>query len=413
MPLTTGVFHAGFNPAELNERSFAAAILRLFPNGSAPLFGLTGLAKRSTAKATTHGYFTKTMVFPFAQINAGGGYAAGITVFVVDSTSGLAPKQVLHNTRTKENMRIISVDSATQITVTREFGRIAAAAINDDDKLVVVGTAFEEGSARPIARSITMVHVSTFTQIFRNAWALTDTARAFYTSMPGVSNVAENKEDCMMFHAAEMESAIFFGQAKMDTSGPTPLHSTQGIIDAMEQYAPANTNAAAATTNYGQLVSLVEPAFKYSSNIGSGKERTLFGGQTAVRVLNDIGRKNGMIQMEQTETSFGMMFTRFRFYKGSINIIEHPIFNGLENMAGLAVGIDLPALALAYMDGRDTRSEEYGGVGRNNANGIDAQGGSLTTEFATELINPLGCFVIYDLVAGVGEAVLTDEIPAG
>lgn len=413
MPATTGVFHAGFNPAELNERSFAAAILRLFPNGSAPLFGLTALSKKGTAKATTHGYFTKTMVFPFAQINNGAGYVAGATVFVVDATAGLVPKQVLHNTRTKENMRIISVDSAVQITVTREFGRIVAAALLDNDKLVVVGTAFEEGSARPIARSITMVHVATFTQIFRNAWALTDTARAFYTSMPGVSNVAENKEDCMMFHASEIESAIFFGQAKMDTSGATPLHSTQGIIDAMEQHAPANTNTAGVTTTYSQLIDLVEPAFKFSSNIGSGKERTLFGGQTAVRVLNDIGRRNGMITMTQEETSFGMMFTRFRFYKGSINIIEHPLFNGLENMSGLAVGIDLPALSLAYMEGRDTRPEEFGGVGRNNANGMDSQGGSLTTEFATELINPLGCFVIYGLTVGLQEAILTDEIPPG
>lgn len=413
MAVSSGVFHAGFNPAELNERSFAATILRLFPNGSCPLFGLTGLTKKGTAKATTHGYFTKTMVFPFAQINAGAGYAAGIAVFAVDSSAGLLPKQVLHVARTRENMRIISVDSAVQITVQRGFGRIAAAALVDDDKLIVVGTAFEEGSARPLARSITMVHVSTFTQIFRNAWALTDTARAFYTSMPGVSNVAENKEDCMMFHGTEIESALFFGQATMDTTGATPLHSTQGVIDAMEQHAPLNTNTAGATTTYPQLVDLVEPAFKYSANIGTGKERTLFGGMTAVRVLNDIGRKSGMVQMSQEETSFGMMFTRFRFYKGSINIIEHPLFNGLEGMGGLAVGLDLPALRLAYMEGRDTRPEEYGGTGRNNANGMDSQGGSLTTEFATELINPLGCFVIYSMTAALAEAILTDEIPAG
>jgi hypothetical protein len=198
----------------------------------------------------------------------------------------------------------------------------------------------------------------------------------------------------------------------MDTSGPTPLHSTQGIIDAMEQYAPANTNAANATTDYSDLVALVEPAYLYSANIGSSKERTVFVGAAANKVLNDIGRKSGNVIMEQTETSFGMMFTKFRFYKGVINIIEHPLFNGLENMSGLAVGIDLPALKLAYMDGRDTKPEEYGGEGRNNANGNDSIGGSLTTEFAVELINPYACFVIYGLTEGVQEPLLTEDVGA-
>lgn len=400
MPYNTGVFHAGFNPTELNARSFAATLLRLFPNGGAPLFGLTSLSGKSVAKATTHGYFTKTLTFSFATINNGPGYLAGDTVFTVASTSGLTPKMVLYNTRTKENMRIITVDSATQITVTRAFGRVAAAAINNADKLICIGTAFEEGSGRPIARGLVTVYVSNFTQIFRNAWALTDTARAYYTEL-GFDNVAENKEDCMLLHGVDIESTLFFGQAKMDTSGTTPLHSTQGIIDAMEQYAPNNVNTAAATTSYDQLVALQEPAYQYSSNLGMGKERTFFGGATAIKVLTDIGRKSGQVYIELSDTTFGMQFTRFRFYKGAINMIEHSLFNGLADMSGLGVTLDLPSIKLAYMSGRDTRPEEYGGTGKNNANGNDAMGGSLTTEFATEFINPQGCAVVYGLTAGI------------
>src|SRR5574337_811522 len=63
MAMATGVFNTTQNPSELNVRSFAEAILRLFPNGSAPMFALTSQSGKSRAKSSTHGYFSKTMAF--------------------------------------------------------------------------------------------------------------------------------------------------------------------------------------------------------------------------------------------------------------------------------------------------------------------------------------------------------------
>lgn len=400
MAFYSGVFNTTVNPAKLNTDSFAGQILRLFPNGSAPIFALSSQSGKSQAKSSTHGYFSKTLVFPAAKINAAAGYAGGILVFVVDSTAGLGPKMVLQNPATQENMRIVSVDSATQITVTRAFGRVAAAAILDNADLIMVGTAFEEGSARPAGRGLTLVHVLNYTQIFRNAWAVTDTARASYVQA-GFGNVQENKRDCMLLHSVEIESAIIWGQPVMDTTGTAPIHATQGIIDAVEQYAPGNTTTMGATTTYNQLVTAMEPGFLYSTDMGDPKSRMLFGGATAIKVLHDIGRATGQVHIMQGETSFGMQYTSFKFYKGSIYMMEHPLFNGIVGMSGLAVVVDMPALKLAYMDGRDTRPEEYGGTGKNNANGVDGDGGSLTTEFAVELINPYSCAVMYGLTAGI------------
>lgn len=77
--------------------------------------------------------------------------------------------------------------------------------------------------------------------------------------------------------------------------------------------------------------------------------------------------------------------------------------NGL-GIDGMAFIIDMPAVKLAYMDGRDTKPEEYGTSGKITENGVDALGGSLTTELAVELINPYACAVITGLTAGVAEA---------
>lgn len=398
MAMATGMFNAiTGNPAEFNARSFAGQILRRYPNGAAPMFALTAQSGRSRAKATTHGYFSKTLNFlVFAMA---GTQLVGDTTFTIPSTPGIVPGMLFLNSRTKEIIRVETVVSLTSITVRRAFGRVAAAAVNVADQLVNVGTAHNEGSNRPEARRLTTQYVPNYTQIFRNAWAVTDTARASYTEM-GISNVTENKEDCAMFHAIDIESAIIWGQAYMDSSGTTPVHATQGVVDALTQYASANVNAAGGTTTYSQLVALMEPAFAFATNLGNPKTRVAFVDAQANRVLNNIGRTNGTVQIMQNQDKFGMRFTSFSFYKGDINIVEHPLLNGLSQ-TGMMLIMDMSALRLAYMEGRDTLPETYniGNQGSPQELGKDAVGGSLTTELAVELINPYGCALVTGLTA--------------
>lgn len=187
----------------------------------------------------------------------------------------------------------------------------------------------------------------------------------------------------------------------MDTSGPTPIHATQGVLDALHQYAPGNITPAGATTSYDQLISMIEPAFEYSTNMANAKMRVAFCDNTAIKVFDQIGRASGKIELMQSETSFGMTFTSFRTYQGTVNLISHPLLNGL-GQEGLAIIMDMPALKLAYLDGRDTKAEGYGEAGKQTGDsGVDAVGGSLTTELAVELINPNACCVIEGLTEGV------------
>ena len=398
MALLSGIFNANMNPAELNTKSFAGTILRLFPNGSAPLFALSSQSGKAKAKASTHGYFSKTL--SFIKTTSSAGDLVGATTLTLASTAGMTANMVLQNTRTRENILITAVTDPTHIAVTRGFGRVVAAALNAGDNLIQVGTAFMEGSNRPTARQLATVYIPNYTQIFRNAWGLTDTARASLAEA-GYSNIAESRKDCSMFHSIDAESAILFGQPKMDTTGAQPMHATQGIIDAIYQYAPNNINAAAATTNYDQLVALVEEAWTYSTDASNPKMRAGFCDSTAMKVMHQIARLSAMVEVMQSETSFGMQFTKFKFYKGEINLIEHPLMNGLQTAAtGNMLVMDLPALKLAYMDGRDTTAEEYGAGGKAVENGVDGVGGSLTSEFAVELINPYSCVYVTGLTAG-------------
>lgn len=402
MGLATGMFNANTgNPAELNARSFAAQILRRFPNGTAPMFAMTSQSGKSRAKSSTHGYFSKTMTF--LVITMGTTALVGDTTLTFPSTAGIVPGMVFMNQRTLENVRVTAVNSATVVAVTRAFGRVAAAAVNNGDKWIQAGTAYEEGSNRPTARRLDTQYIPNYTQIFRNAWALTDTARASYAEM-GISNIAENKNDCAMFHSTDIESAILYGQAIMNTAGATPIHATQGVIDALRQYASGNVNAAGSTTTFNQLVTLVESAFFYSTNLGNAKSRTAFCDNTAMKVMNQIGRASGQIQMTTKETKFGMKYVEFEFYLGTLELVIHPLLNGLQQTGTMLV-MDMPALKLAYMEGRDTIPESYGVTpsqqGQVSDSGLDAQGGSLLSELAVELINPSSCALVTGLTAGI------------
>jgi hypothetical protein len=177
MGLQTGLFaanNAAGNPTELNARSFAGQILRRYPNGSAPMFALTSQSGKSKAKSSTHGYFSKTLTFLVITTTAT--QLVGDTTFAaLPSTPGITVGMLFWNNRTFEVIRVTAVNSLVSITVTRGFGRVAAAAVNIGDKWVQAGTAFEEGSNRPTARRLDTQYIPNYTQIFRNAWALTDT----------------------------------------------------------------------------------------------------------------------------------------------------------------------------------------------------------------------------------------------
>ena len=398
-----GFFYTSFNPTELNRKSFSSMIMRLFPNGSAPLYYLTGEVGKASAVAASHGYFTKHMAYSKMTVNGALTTETAITV-VSGDTTGVAPGMVFQIPATRELVRVNTVTSATVVQVDRSFGRVAVGAIADEAVLACVGNSHVEASVRPESRNLTSVYVPNYTVIVRNAWSISNTARASLAEA-GFNNVAETKLDAVEFHSTDIETDLLWGQAVSPATDATtgkPIHATQGLVDAIYQHAASNVNSAGSTTKYTELVDLVEPAFQYSSNkLGNGlKERVCLCDSQAMKVIHDIGRLNGEVTQTTETTTFGLQYQSFKFYKGQLRLLEHPLLNELAPVAGLAIIVDLNSMALAYMEGRDVKREEYDGSGDSTGSGIDASGGSFTTEFATEFRSPQTCGIINSLTAG-------------
>lgn len=396
--MAVGLISTANLPTDLAKKSFSAMITRLMPNGSAPLFGLTALLRDETAANIEHGYFTKTMIFPSATLSVA--VADGVaTTFTVASTSDLVVGDMLRADTTGEVVLITSIPSTTSLIVQRGVGTVAAAAIGNTVALYSIGNAFEEGSLRPQAVSIVATRYVNYTQIFRNSWAVTKTLAAM-TMIAGDGMVAESRSDCATLHALAIEKSLFFGQKFFGTRNGQPFHTMEGIVGRITAAAPSNIVTLGATTNWTQFEAALDPTLQTVTDPKTGNIRTMFVGGTARRVIHNIARLNSTYMIDSGITSWGLQIDTIRTPRGTFEIIEHPLFNAYGSSATwakMAVVVDLNAFSLAYL--RRTENTEYNERGAEVDNGIDARGGTLTTELTCLIKNPQAFGVLYNFTA--------------
>lgn len=393
-------------PTDLAQRSFAAGITHIMPNGGAPLFALSGYAKKVTALQIEHGYWTKTMIFPKVTIN--GAHLSSDTTLTCDDTSQIVANTVLrhqvayagtagtHSTMA-ENILVTNVVNSTTLTVTRGFAGTTAAAIDNDAVLVGIGTAHEQGSNAPSSMAIIPARSLNNVQIFRNAWDITGTLAAIKMEQ-GYNTVSENRQDCAALHAQDIEKAAFFSVKSSGTMNNRPIYTMDGIERLIYTNAPTNLKEAGATTTFDQLESYVNPTLDYVTDAMNGNVRTIFVGSGALSVINKIGMLSGTYQLMDGQTGFGLQFKQFKTSRGTFNLIEHPLFNTNDDWKKMAVVMDLSSFDFAYLSGRDTFHTDINTKGFAS-NGKDAEGGVLTSELTVQLKNPFACAVIYNLRA--------------
>jgi len=66
----------------------------------------------------------------------------------------------------------------------------------------------------------------------------------------------------------------------------------------------------------------------------------------------------------------------------------------------MALAVDLPTFNVAYMNGRNTQDRSFNMNGTPVDNGIDAVGGTLTTEMTCLVKNSAANAVMYNFTAG-------------
>lgn len=394
-------------PADLAQSSFAAGVAYIMPNGGAPLFAFSGLAKKVTAKQMEHGYWSKTMIYP--SVTTGGSEtASGAGTITAVSTAQLRVGDVLRfqkayagtaqvHATLAENLLVTAINSSTEFVAERGFQGTTAAAIPAATQLIVIGSAFEQGSNAPASMSVLPARHVNYTQIVRDTWDATGTLIATQLEQ-GYGVIAENKKDCMSFHAQAVEKNAFFSKKSLTFKNGRPLSTMDGVEQLIYQHAPNNLYEAGSTTTFDQLETMLNPTLDYVTDAMNGNSRTIFTGSTGLQVINNIGRLSGVYQLMAGATEFGLQFKQFKTSRGTFNVIEHPLFNTNADWKKMAVVLDLSSIDFAYLEGRDTFHTDIS-TKTSSPNGRDAQAGVLTSELTLQLQNPMACGIIYNMRA--------------
>ena len=275
-------------------------------------------------------------------VNNAAGYDAAATDWVVDNAAYFTKYNVVKVPRTGETVLVTNVNIGTNtITVTRSIGTVAAAALVDNDPLVIIGSAMEEGSKARDIDTTSAVENYNYCQIFKTTIGATETLQN--TDLYTGEDLASQRKKKGIEHMVSIERAFLFGEKAIDTSGTHPRRYTGGIL---ERITTNVQDEASSTLTEAEFETFLETLFKHGST-----SKYLFASAKVLSAINLWAR--GKLQMVPTDKTYGINITRYLSAHGELLVIKHPLLEGAI-YGGMAWGLDMETLTYRFLQNRDT-----------------------------------------------------------
>lgn len=319
-------------PANERPQTWRSRPIYDFPSGKA---GLTTLMTRLEREKTTDpqfNYWTKGLHTQTVALNANAG-AADIDLTVASTNNGAFnchKDTVLVNLTTNEHVVVTQDPSAaTTLRVKRGMGTTAPAAMTSGETLLLLGTAFEEGSRSPISIYDDLSEQYNYCQIFKESIQMTGTGMVTHTRPNPNDPMYEAVRQAYERMLIGIEKSYLMGERKSDT-GPNgkPRRLTEGIIPFIRRWATDNSQTLEVDYTAGlsitQWNTTLENIFAYGS-----PEKLLLAGPTACTTLNMLAHQNSMYTIDGSQDVFGVSFTRFKSPHGTLYLYKHPLFSQL------------------------------------------------------------------------------------
>ena len=367
-----GVFASDSGMVGDRKGDFASALLEVQPTGSAPLLALSSGMESADASDTVVTWFEENHLSGRISVtnNAGTG-----TSMIVDDATFVVAGTIFLVEASGEYVFVTAVVGTT-VTVERGFAGTTNTALDGSSTakpIQRIGTAHEEGSSKPTATANLGAPRFNYTQIFRNAWDVTGTARKveFHTG----DVVAKNRRDAATFHAEDIEKSLWFGRKSIGVKNSQPFRTMDGILPQI------STNVTTQTTNtsYTNIRDFLEDVF--ARNIkGKPNERIAFCGNTVVGVLDTLAMTFGTFQMNAGQTDFGMDIHKWVTPFGTVSLMTHPLFNESPLWTKDLYVLHPGAIRTRYL----RRTMEDANDKDGSRAGTDADYGVYTTELAIE-----------------------------
>lgn len=398
-----------------NERpeNWRQAILRNYPNGSAPLFALTSLMKQESTDDPVFHWWQK--LYDDRRLQIGTAILAADTSIPLDSTfkSSFIAKQgdLVYIEQTGE-LVLVSTDPTDPalLPVIRGQGGTTPTAVNIATSgvsfyMFIVGSAYEEGSMPPSGVNYDPNESYNYTQIFRNTLEMTRTASK--TRLRTGDQVKEAKRECAEIHSTDIERALWFSKRSTGTKNGKPFRTTAGIVAQIVAGAPNNVVAVGGSgaTDASFWETNLEKAFRFGSS-----EKVAFGSNIALLAFNQMARKNSVVNITAGSATkeYGMAVTRMISPFGELVFKTHPLFNNLrggtnttafDSIANNLYILDMGEFVYRNFSGDDMRYEKD-----LAPTGLDGMKSGYLTECGVELHHPENHFIITGIRSGSADA---------
>lgn len=392
-----GIFAS--NQGIVGERvgDFNSAILMTNPTGTALFLAISAGMRKEDAGDTVFHWYEDQHISGRAACVSGG----TTTTVVVADGSFYVPGTVLLVEQTGEIL-FVTATNGDSLTVVRGLSGTAIVSITSAHHVQNIGNAHEEASGMPVAVTQQGVPRLNYTQIWRNAWAISGTAKAvkFHTG----SKVAKNKRDAATYHAEDQERALMWGKKHIGTLNSKQFRLTDGVKAQISQYS-GNVLSAASGAVPGDLSYADYDAFLmtlFSKNVkGQPNERLQIGGSGIIKAINQMALLETQYNITTGESQFGINVTRIVTAWGTIKHMTHPLMN--ENPTWNAESYYLHPGGIVRKVLRDTFEENYDKNGLR-IQGKDADEGVITTEAGVAVAGAGTMGMITNVQQGVAAA---------
>ena len=373
-------------------------ILRLYPNGSAPLTAILSKMGEERVDDPQFHWWTKTLAAQRGTVTGIYTNAALTTALAVAGTSGqtLYVKMSEANADEFRSGHQVLLRDASDLTVdvnAKVNGVVKNGAnsyltvklleaddnssnndLTDCDSILIIGNINPEGGSLPSAIAYDPTKWYNYTQIFRTSLDITRTARR--TRLRTADSYKEAKREALELHSIEMEKAFLWGIRTENTgANGKPERTTWGLIPAIRDGASDNVVDYTTDSDYSGetwvakgkewLDEKLEQIFRYGS-----MEKLAFAGSGALLGIQRLAENNSTIQIKSRQMDFGIKVTEWITVFGSIFIKTHPLFSYEATDRNSMVVFEPAMLKYKYIDdtkflknrqdtGEDGSKDEY------------------------------------------------------
>lgn len=312
----------------------------------------------------------------WSQVNGGTLTSGTTTIDVDDGTVFFADARVL-NPRTTEVFLVGAVSSNQLTGCTRGHSGTSAAALLDNDYLLVLGEIVYEMDTVGTVRSTVPTTVYNYCQTFRKAWSAS--GRDLQTQKRTINDDVRDKDLALRNLKRDMEHAFRF-QARYTTgSGST----TQMYTGGFEYFVTTNVYQANGQLTEPFMLAVCKDLFA----VGTASKKLGFAGPEAMAQLAALGMlADTIISADDKDRNWlGMDIRQFISPFGIIDFVwDKTLVNGYADRVHL---VDIDHIGLVTMRGRGLNHRMFSGRNENDPTFLDGSIGEWLADRGLKISN--------------------------